>query len=186
MRLESPRFDPTVETAGSTGFTFPKPVPISHLAGTAGAKVEWVWEGYLPRGGIVLFIGMWKAGKTTFLSHLFQAISRDDDQFCGLGLKPTKVLIVTQEQDALWNVRQEKLGLTDRIHFQRGHDDYPQPLRQTPSRPEWAAWTNHLGQCVEVLQPRPHSWVTDPVEFATERRFPSQHAWAGLFGGLLE
>jgi hypothetical protein len=63
----------TPKKGGAAAIKFPPPVPISHLATTAGAKVEWFWQDFIPERGIVLLTGLWKAGKTTLLIHLLKA-----------------------------------------------------------------------------------------------------------------
>jgi AAA domain-containing protein len=156
---------------------FPPPVPISHLATTAAATTEWIWKGYLPERAIVLFTALWKAGKTTLLTHLLKAMSDGRDEFCGLPLRPGKVLVVTQETDAIWNDRQKLHGLKDEIvHFQRGADDYPQPFKGKPSRLQWEALIRHLADCVRrdgyklvVIDPLPDFWPVKDENDASEQ-----------------
>jgi hypothetical protein len=90
---------------------------------------DWLLPGYLARGAITLFTGLWKAGKTTFISHLLR------DLYVGSGLVEYPIgahtLILTEEQDGMWSRRRDELGLSESILF---------PVRDTfarPSRPEW-------------------------------------------------
>jgi hypothetical protein len=156
---------------------FPPPVAISHLATTAGREVEWVWEGYIPRRAIVLLTALWKSGKTTLLTHLLKAMGEGDHDFCGLALRPCKVLMVTQEGDGIWTQRQQQHGLKDEVlHFQRGPDDYPQPFRGKPSQKEWDALARHLervvvedGYGLVVIDPLADFWPVKDENNASEQ-----------------
>jgi hypothetical protein len=152
----------SIEKSLATIIQFPPPVPISDLANTAGNQVEWLWEGYFPLGAITLFSALWKSGKTTLLVHLLQAMSRGEKTFCGIPLNPGRALIVTQENDRVWNQRRVKYGLRDDvIHFQRGPDNYPQPFLGKPTLQQWKALVTHLGR--EVHRGGYNLVVIDPV-----------------------
>jgi AAA domain len=76
---------------------------------------DWIWPGYIARGSITLLVGLWKAGKTTLLSHLLRDISR------GGGLvgdrMDTPTLVLSEEPPGLWARRREDLGLPPSVHF---------------------------------------------------------------------
>jgi hypothetical protein len=111
--------------------------------------VDWIWDGYLRHGGITLLTGLWKAGKTTLFSHLLGSISRGETQFLGRALSPTKVLLITQETDDLWDGRTKEHGLSDeRIFIQRGAGDFPQPFLGRPTQTEWEAFITHLAKAI--------------------------------------
>jgi hypothetical protein len=156
---------------------FPPPVAISHLATTAARQVEWLWEGYVPRRAIVLLTALWKSGKTTLLTHLLKAMGDGQEEFCGLALRPCKVLMVTQEGDGIWTQRRQQHGLKDEVlHFQRGPDDYPQPFRGKPSQKEWDALARHLERVVledgfglVVIDPLADFWPVKDENNASEQ-----------------
>ena len=104
-------------------------------------------------------------------------MSNGDTQFCGLPLRPGKVLVVTQEADAIWNDRRKHFGLKDEVvHFQRGQDDYPQPFRGKPTRFQWEALVRHLadrvtrdGYKLVVIDPLPDFWPVMDENDASEQ-----------------
>jgi hypothetical protein len=155
---------------------FPEPVPISHVAKRAGRKIEWVWEGYLPRGGMTLLTALWKVGKTTLLTHLFRAFCRKEKMFCGRLLIPSKVLIVSQEPDAIWAKRRQQHGLKDAVaHFQGGDSDYPQPFKVKPNHRQWESLVAHLAARVKpndyglvVIDPIADFWPVENENDASE------------------
>lgn len=70
---------------------------------------DWIWPGYLARGGVTLLTGLWKAGKTTLLGHLL----RDLPLGTGLVDMPVTdpVAIVSEEPAGVWARRRDALGL---------------------------------------------------------------------------
>jgi hypothetical protein len=129
--------------------SFPPPVPISHLATTAGSELEWFWHGYIPERSVVLLTALWKSGKTTLLTHLLKAVSQGQTSFLGHLLRPGKVLIITQESDAIWAERLREHDLSpERIYFQRGNDDNPRPFWGKPGRGAWKSLVKHLEEVV--------------------------------------
>ena len=56
------------------GMEFPehwRPTVLSELAGDG--TVPWIWDGFVAEGSSRLLVGLYKAGKTTLLSHLLRA-----------------------------------------------------------------------------------------------------------------
>ncbi len=78
---------------------------------------KWLWEGYISRGGISLFSALWKAGKTTLLSHLLKAFEQDGE-FCGLPVKGCKVLYITEEDQGTWADRRDLMEFGDHVGFE--------------------------------------------------------------------
>jgi AAA domain len=90
-------------------------------------------------------------------------------EFCGRPLRKCKVLILTQEQDMLWNARREKLSLSDEVvFFQRGRDDWPRPFRGRPTEKNWEQFVGHLAGVVKdegfelvVIDPLSDFWPAE-------------------------
>lgn len=70
---------------------------------------DWIWPGYVARGGVTLLTGLWKAGKTTLLGHLL----RDLPLGTGLVDVPMQdpVAIVSEEPAGVWARRRDALQL---------------------------------------------------------------------------
>jgi hypothetical protein len=128
-------------------------IPASLLV-AAERHAEWVWKGYLARGGITLFSALWKAGKTTLLAHLLQALG-GGGTFCGQDAAPAKVLYVTEESQALWAARRDKVKFGDWCEF------VVRPFAQKPTLNGWYAFINSLA---DSLKQRPADLVIfDPI-----------------------
>ncbi len=69
------------------------PVPIEDLG--PAMPPDWVWDGYVAKGYMTLFTGVWKGGKSTLVSWFLH------DLQAGGGLVPqpkgTKTLIISEE-----------------------------------------------------------------------------------------
>ena len=97
---------------------------------------DWIWEGYLPRGGVTLLSALWKIGKTTLLSHFLRACG-SGGEFFGQKLKASRVLYVSEESERHWVRRRDALGLGDGTGF------YLQPF---PTRPAADGWQGFVAQ----------------------------------------
>ncbi|AMV25484.1 hypothetical protein VT84_13885 [Gemmata sp. SH-PL17] len=134
------RPEPVVSWRNTTDHTAPEGAGrgfkwASELAAPPKAD-DWIWEGYLPRGAVALLSALWKAGKTTLLSHLLRACG-DGGTFLGKPLKASKVLYVSEEGERHWVRRRDTLGLNDNVGF------YLQPF---PTRPLQAGWLGFVSQ----------------------------------------
>src|SRR5262245_8777341 len=109
---------------------FADPVPFSQLRGGEDGA-DWIWHGFLARGGITLLSALWKVGKTTMLAHLLKALERGTP-FCGLNTAPAKIMYVTEEPESLWAVRVNQIGLGD---WCRGQI---RPFKFKPYPADWA------------------------------------------------
>jgi hypothetical protein len=98
---------------------------------------RWIVEGCIARGQITQLNALFKAGKSTFLAHLFRALETGE-KFCGMNCKPAKILVVTEECEDQWAERRDDLGLGDHIHFIR------QPFLGKPTKKEWRDFLNYL------------------------------------------
>lgn len=90
-------------------------VPISALG--PAEEPDWVWPGYVARGSITLFMGLWKAGKTTVLKHLI----RDIQQGGGLVQIPSDdpIMLISEEPPGFWAERRDALKLNDKLIYNR-------------------------------------------------------------------
>lgn len=102
-------------------------VPITEIG--PAAEPDWLWPGYVARGCITLFTGLWKAGKTTLLGHLLRNL------FTGGGLVPVPitdpVLVLSEEPPGIWSARRDALGLPESVLMLK---------RSTFTRPSLPAW----------------------------------------------
>jgi DNA repair protein RadA/Sms len=115
---------------------FPEPIPASQLKKVEGGA-RWVLKGCVARGAVTLLSALWKAGKSTLLSHLLKAVE-DDGTFCGLAVSKAKVLYVTEENESLWADRRDAVGFGDNARFQ------VRPFGSKPTWPQWFAFLEHL------------------------------------------
>jgi hypothetical protein len=107
-----------------------RPIPASELG--PGEAVPWLVTGYIGRGFTTLLISLWKAGKTTFVSHILAATA-DGGHVAG-DVSGCRVLIVTEESGALWAKRRDTIGIGDNCDF------VIKPFRGKPSQRKWAAF----------------------------------------------
>jgi hypothetical protein len=106
---------------------------------------EWVWKGYLPKGGITLLSALWKAGKTTLLAHLLRACATDG-LFLGQEIKAARVLYVSEEGERHWVRRRDDLGLSDYAGF------YLQPFSTKPNVADWLSFVATLKRDIQEHQ----------------------------------
>lgn len=115
--------------------TFRDPVPASQLVIPAGQP--WIWNGLLARGSITLMSALWKAGKTTLLTHMLKGLETGG-QFCGRKLEMGRALVITEEGEGRWARRRDLIGLKDHVEFM------VQPFRAKPSWEQWLAFLAHV------------------------------------------
>lgn len=120
---------------------FAEPKPISELK-AAEIGGDWFWHGYLARHTTTLLSSLWKAGKTTLLSHLLKVLETGG-VFCGHTVRPTRVLYVTEEAEWVWAKRRDKIGIGDHVFMQC------RPFRARARMPEWLGLLSHLRDYVE-------------------------------------
>lgn len=105
------------------------------------APPNWIWPGYIARGGITLFTGLWKCGKSTLLAHLLRDIRRGG----GLVDEPTDcgVIVLSEEPAGLWANRRDDLDLDPEIRIAHRH---------TLARPTGPEWTRIIGEIVREIE----------------------------------
>jgi hypothetical protein len=116
------------------------PVPIGEL-GTDTTTTEWLWDGFLAKGHLTDFIGLWKSGKSTFLAALLQRMEHGGE-LAGRVVRPGKALVVTEELRTRWVERREALGLEDHVHV------ISRPFPKRPNHAEWHAFTAYISRLV--------------------------------------
>ena len=77
-----------------------KPISISKIEDTG--PVDWIWKGYLAKGGLTLLSGIWKGGKTTLLSLLCKGLTTDEKVVIGTPIRKARTLVVTEEKQGRW------------------------------------------------------------------------------------
>jgi hypothetical protein len=115
---------------------FPPSIPCSALKAADPDKL-WLWRPYLAPETIALLSAFWKSGKTTLLAHLARALEADGT-FCGSAVRAGRVLYVSEEGEARWAARRDKLGLRDHIRFRI------RPFLRKPSARDWEAFLADL------------------------------------------
>jgi hypothetical protein len=122
------------------------PVPITELG--ESVPPPFIWDGYIAPGYITLLTALWKAGKTTLLSHLIRDLQR------GGGLvgpaSGIKILVVSEEAAGLWTKRRDLLDLGASLHIAR------RPFRAKPSVADWIAF---VGMVVERVKSEEYGLV---------------------------
>jgi len=93
-------------------------VTAAELLAQPQTSTDWLWRGYLPRGGIALLSARAKQGKTTLVGHLLRAML-NGEPFLGIptSLSPDeKVAVLSEEAPGLVADRLRSLGLaSDRL-----------------------------------------------------------------------
>lgn len=92
---------------------------------------KWIWKGYIPRGGIVLLSALFKAGKSTLLSHLLKSFGGSMADFLGLEVAPSRVLYITEEDESIWAGRRDTLMIGDYVGM------CVRPFKMRPTMQEW-------------------------------------------------
>jgi hypothetical protein len=101
------------------------------------APATWLWEGYLAAGNVTLLTSQWKTGKTTLVSVLLAKMG-SGGTLAGLPVRPGRVVVVSEESQALWAMRHRRLP----IGAHCGLMCRPFPGGPTPER--WSALIDHL------------------------------------------
>jgi KaiC/GvpD/RAD55 family RecA-like ATPase len=143
-----------------------RPVMLAALC-PGGAPVEWAWDGYLARGYVTCLVGVWKAGKSTFLSHLLRSLGRE---FCGRATADARALVVSEEAADLWARRRDDIGIPgDRVLL------VARPFLGRPALDEWLRFLAHVVNVVRrehldlvVFDAMPNLWPVADENSAAE------------------
>lgn len=102
---------------------------------------EWLWEGYLPRGGVTLLSALWKVGKTTLMAHVLRAFATTGE-FLGRPIRASRVLYISEEGIQHWVRRRDAMGLGDHIGFSI------QPFATKPGMAGWVAFVESVRKAI--------------------------------------
>lgn len=149
---------PTItETDGGgkiPGFSPPKPIGqlIEEYKNGGGLEPDWILEGYLPAGGLVLLAGSPKAGKTTLAAHIAVHVDQGLD-FLGFKTKKTGVLWMGLEERGQDVARRfDELGNWTVFY-------HPAPFRATTeSIRELVAWIKGNGVGLVIVDTLSKFW----------------------------
>jgi hypothetical protein len=97
----------------------------------------WIVHGWLAVGEVTLLSALWKAGKTTLMTHLIRTMESGGD-FCGFSVSKTGVIYVTEEAQHRWAERRDSLGLGDSTKF------LCRPLLAKPGYDKWCRMIDYL------------------------------------------
>jgi hypothetical protein len=125
---------------------WPVPVPITTIAKEVEADPNptgWLWDGYLPRGGVCVLSALPKCGKTTLLTHLLSALGAGGE-FLGRAVLPGRAVVLTEEDKAVWAERQKRLNLGDQVAL------VIRPFLGRPTADDWAAFLAGLAADLEA------------------------------------
>jgi RecA-family ATPase len=136
----------------STRLLFPEPIPADQLV-ERDADAAWLWKGYLARNFVTLLSALWKAGKTTLLSHLLKTCG-EGGQLLDQDVQALKVLYVTEEHHNLWARRRTRLGIGSWVRF------LIRPFKTKPTMDGWLQFLDYLGRKLK-------DWPADLVVFDT-------------------
>jgi DNA-binding transcriptional ArsR family regulator len=100
--------------------------PLATLLGSVSAEPEWLLEGYVALGAVTLLAGLPKAGKSTFLFSVLNAIV-GGDPLVGLGTEKAGVLLLSEEHQVTLKEKASRVGLDlARVHgLHRQHGGLP-------------------------------------------------------------
>lgn len=98
--------------------------------------IPWLWEGVLATGAVTLLSAPEKSGKTTLLSLLLDRL-RAGGELLGRTVYPAKAIVCSEENSALWALRQPPLDFGADLLFHC-------PVGPIPSRGRWKRFFNDV------------------------------------------
>ena len=128
---------------------------------------DWIWPGYVARGGVTLLTGLWKAEETTLLGHLL----RDLPLGTGRVDVPMRdpVALLSEEPPEVWARRRDELCLGESVLLVQ-RDSFVRPTHQG-----WVDLINKMADAVHkhsiamvVLDTLPSLWPVHNENDASE------------------
>jgi hypothetical protein len=98
--------------------------------------IPWIWEGVVAEGAVTLLSAPEKVGKTTLLSLLLDR-RRTGGALLGRTVYPGRTVLCSEENDALWALRQPPLDFGPDLLFHT-------PAGECPSRGHWKRFIDDL------------------------------------------
>jgi hypothetical protein len=98
--------------------------------------IFWIWEGLVLENAVTLFSAPEKTGKTTLLSLLLDR-RREGGQLLGRKVRPGRTALCSEENEALWALRQPPLNFGPQLEFH-------EPLGCIPTPGRWRRFIDHL------------------------------------------
>lgn len=124
-----------------------RPIAWAELAGEP--DVPWICEDLVARHAVTQFVGLWKAGKTTYLAALLHHLSRGG-MFGGLHAQKSRALVITEEPQWVWARRAEEFGGGDGIDFW---------CRPFAGRASWTAWEGFIRDLADYAKAEAYDLV---------------------------
>src|SRR5437660_2237665 len=107
-----------------------RPLGLSNIHLQRESKyIPWIWEGVVAEEAVTLLSAPEKVGKTTLLSLLLDR-RRAGGELLGRTVYPGKTVLCSEENDALWALRQPPLDFGPDLLFH-------EPEIGPPSRGRW-------------------------------------------------
>jgi AAA domain-containing protein len=103
---------------------------------TLRRPVPWIWDGLVAEEAVTLLSAPEKTGKTTLLSLLLDR-RRAGGQVLGRAVRPGRTVLCSEENDALWALRQPPLDFGPQLQYHR-------PMGGNPTPGRWRRFIDHL------------------------------------------
>jgi hypothetical protein len=108
----------------------PQEVWDNDISAVTRSAADWVLPGFVARGNMTLLTSLWKAGKTTLLTHLLKC------RVTGKGLfdrvvAPGKSVVISEEPREMWADRCRHFDFAGTLCL------FPQPFPHLPSADDW-------------------------------------------------
>jgi hypothetical protein len=132
---------PTAPAAELVPAGFGAPIPFSQLKAVS-EEALWLWRGGLARGHVTLMSALWKAGKSTLLTHLLRQLGTGGG-FLGQPVSPGKALVISEESQSIWAARRDALRLGDWCRL------WPQPFVGKPRKEDWLAFLSAVCKALD-------------------------------------
>jgi hypothetical protein len=124
------------------------------LQAVAGARVPWLWHGFLAPGAVTLLTSQWKTGKTTLTSVLL-AKMKAGGTLAGLRVAAGRAIVISEEPAAQWLLRTQRLDLEEHVGW------FCRPFRGRPRPDQWHALLDRVAETAAARDVR--LVVIDPL-----------------------
>ena len=111
----------------------------TEVASMPETAADWLLPGFVSRHNMTLLTSMWKAGKTTLLSHLL-ARRASGQPLLGRPVSPGKSVVISEEPRTLWADRCRKFNFGGKLCL------FPQPFPHLPTAEQWRGLLQHVAQ----------------------------------------